>query len=201
VVLVRSARDEPVDFELLVPTLDEDNEEEKYIRSLAEALLADTKGDVDGTARWLASALDDTHRASGIEDDFVVLWPIAVESVLAAGDISEADRLVAYVADAPAGHVKPLTHAHLLRLRALVGLAHGAEGVEVDADLEGASHAFRDLGVPLYLAKALLERGRRLAERGDTDTAAPLFEEATAIFTTLRADRWVAEVQGVRAVT
>ena len=39
-----------------------------------------------------------------------------------------------------------------------------------------------------------------MTARGDDDAAAPLLQEAEAIFTDLRANRWLAETRGVSSL-
>jgi class 3 adenylate cyclase/tetratricopeptide (TPR) repeat protein len=196
-VFVRAARDEEIDFDVVVPEYDASNSSAEYVEALIHALVVEADGDVQKAALEFTRAADAAHRVAGIEDDFAVLLPFAVESALAAGSTSEAERLVRYVADAPAGLVTPLASAHLLRSRALVGMARGDDRTAVDADLEVATQEFRDLGARFYLARTLLERARWAAERNDNDAAAPLLEEAEAIFVDLRANRWVAETRTV----
>jgi tetratricopeptide (TPR) repeat protein len=199
-VFVRTARDEPVDFEVVVPELDASDVAGESVGALVEALIAEGAGHVEDAAAVFSRAADASYRAFGIDDDFAILWPFAIESVLAAGQTSEAERLLRYVAEAPLGLVTPLAHAHLLRLRALVGIARGNDAGDADADLELATQEFRDFGAPFYVARTLLERVRRMAERGDNEAAAPLVEEAEAIFVALRANRWVAETRGVSSL-
>ncbi|MEY2424130.1 MAG: hypothetical protein QOI95_4197 [Acidimicrobiaceae bacterium] len=198
-VFIRTARDEPVDFEIAVPEVDADDAAGESVATLIEALLAEANGDADGAAVVLARAVDVCYRAFGIDDDFAVLWPFAIERVLAAGHTSEAERLLGYVADAPPGLVTPLAHAHLLRLRGLVGIALGDDST-VDADLELATQEFRDFGTPFYLARTLLERAHRITDSGADEAAAALLEEAEAIFVELRANRWVTETRGVSSL-
>ncbi|MEY2424131.1 MAG: hypothetical protein QOI95_4198 [Acidimicrobiaceae bacterium] len=198
-VFIRTARDEPVDFQLVVPEYDASNSAAEYVDALAQGLRAEAEGDLEKAAVELTRAMDAAYRVSGIEDDFAVLLPFAIDSVLAAGNTSEAERLLGYVADAPRGLVTLLAHAQLLRLRALVGIARGDDSAVIDADLELATQEFRDLGARFYIARTLLERARVMAESGDDEAAAPLLEEAEAIFVDLRANRWVAEVQRVNS--
>jgi tetratricopeptide (TPR) repeat protein len=199
-VLIRTARGELIDIEFEVPVFDATDDIGLSISAWMEGLAAEADGDAAQGALLLARATDAAHRAFGIDDDFPVLWPLSVESVLATGDTREAARLLGLVADAPVGVVTPLAHAHLLRLRALVGRARDDDAVAVDADLEAAAQEFRDFGAPFYLARTLLERARHLQERGDGGDAAALLEEAEAIFVDLRANRWVAETRGVSSL-
>jgi tetratricopeptide (TPR) repeat protein len=196
-VFIRTARDEPIDFELVVPDYDTSNAAAESVDALIQALLAEADGDRNKTALEFIRAMDIAHRMAGIEDDFAVLLPFAVESVIAAGRTGEAVRLCQYVDDAPAGVVTPLARAQLLRSRALAGIERGDDNARVDADLELATQEFRDLGARFYIARTLLERARRMGERGDGEAAAPLLAEAEAIFVDLRANRWVSEIRDV----
>jgi len=197
VVFVRTARDEPLDLGLVVPDYDPDDLSGEYMAALVEAQLSEAEGDVQKAARAFAHSADAVHRSAGLDDDFAIIWPFAIECVLAAGDTTEAERLLSYAVDAPPGLVPPLAHAHLLRLRALIGIARGDEGAAIDADLELATKEFRDFGARFYVARTLLEQARRMSERGDEDGAEPLRAEAEAIFVDLKAKRWVAEARRV----
>jgi class 3 adenylate cyclase/tetratricopeptide (TPR) repeat protein len=196
---IRTARGEPLDVELIVPEIDGSDEFGSYIAALVEATLASADGDLDTAILAYRRAADKAFQAAQLDDDFPILWPFAVENAIAAGDLDEADRLLLYVADAAPGLVTPVLHAHLPRLRALVAIARGDDS-SVDADLEHATKAFRDFGAPFYLARTLLERARRLSERGDAEAAAPLRDEAEAIFVSLRANKWVEEARAVSSL-
>ena len=200
VSFIRAARHEPVDFDVVVPDFDPANSTDRYGAELATALRAQGVGDVQTAADAFARSVDAAYEAIGIEDDFAVTWPMAVEAALAAGQTTEAERLLGYVADAPPGLVTPLAHAHLLRLRALVGIATGGDDASIDADLEQATEELREFGVPFYVARTLLERARRMTEQGCDEQAAVLLAEAEAIFGELRADRWLEETRRVSAL-
>jgi hypothetical protein len=145
---------------------------------IAHALETDT--DAVEASRLLIAATDGVYITALIDDDFTIGWPLAVEQALAVGEIAEAERLLAMVGGAPPGLVNPLAHAHLLRLRALINRAKGADPSEVSTDLEAAIAEMRDFGVPFYLAKALLEHGSRES-----------LEQAREIFARLGATPWV----------
>jgi hypothetical protein len=155
-------------------------------------LVAEVAGDGELAAQEFARAADSACSELGLDDDFAILWPLAVEGSLAVERLTEAERLLHLVADAPAGLVTPLAHAHLVRLRALTGLARGADDTAIDADLEQATEEFRDFGARFYLARTLLERADRAAGVGEPEVEAQLRAEAEAIFEDLRANRWLA---------
>jgi tetratricopeptide (TPR) repeat protein len=195
--LVRSARGLPPDPE--EPQVSFGGEDYGSSALLA-GLQAEARGDRDAAARELIRSLDENVVVGGLDDDFAVVWPLAVEAAVAVGSWAEAERLLAYITDAPAGLVTPLAAAHLPRLRALLAIAAGGtDDGAIDADLERAVDAMRAFGARFYLGRALLERGRRFAGRGDDAGAAPLLDEARSIFSELRADRWAAETSQVGA--
>ncbi|MGZ4614460.1 MAG: ATP-binding protein, partial [Actinomycetes bacterium] len=141
-------------------------------------------------------ALENSIAASGIDDDFVLHWPHAVEFALAAGQVDRARELLVPVAEAPPGLVTPLVHAHLLRLRAMTDVAAG-DGMRADEDLTQAVDELRAFGAPYYLARSLLT----LAElrQGSGVPVTPLLDEAREIFASLAASPWVAAVDKLAA--
>ena len=194
--LVRDARGESRGLDAAdigVPAFDP----AEYVGPLVNGLQAQADGDGDTAAQELVRSTDLAHAASGIDDDFGILWPVAVESALAVRGVAEAERLLRYVADAPPGLVTPLVQAHLPRLRALVAIEVGADAAAIDADLELATQELREFGARFYLGRVLLERGNRLAERGDQEAAAALLAEAERTFVDLKANRWLAETRRV----
>jgi len=196
---IRTARDEPLDLVLDPPEYDATDESSIAVGMWVEALAAGLRGDSESAARLYARSADAANRAFGVDDDFPLVWPEAVESALTAGKTADAERLIGIIADAPMGVVTPFAHAQLHRLQALLGIARGDDPIAVDGHLELAAQEFREFGARFYLARTLLERARRIEAGGDVDGAAPLLEEAEAIFVDLRANRWIAETRGVTA--
>jgi hypothetical protein len=199
ITFIRTARDETIDLDFPVPDVDENDQFGAWIGTMFEALRADERGDDAQATTAFALAMDRAHQAADLDDDFAIVWPIVVERMLSSGQIEAAERFLALVGDAPPGLVTPLAHAHFLRLRALVGVARGADDADIDADLELATTELRDFGARFYLGRVLLERARRATEREDDEAAAPLLDEASAVFHQLRAARWVAETNTVGA--
>ena len=190
--MVRSARgrlDDSADFDVTDELADD-----PYVRASIAMLqaLRLASDDHPGEAAGLAMlAVENSIDASGIDDDYVLHWPFAVEFALAAGEVDRARDLLVPVADAPPGLVTPLVGAQFLRLRAMTAVA-GGDLARADEDLTRAAEHFRAFGAPYYLARTLLT----LAElRQDTDVpVAPLLDEARAIFESLRARPWVEAV-------
>lgn len=171
----------------------------EYFGLLAAAALAEAEGSADEESRLTVAAVTVMHENFDIDDDFGLAWPWAVEAALAADDVGRADTLVRLVADAPAGLVSTYLHAQLLRLRALVAAAKD-DGERVDDDLAAAIEELRGFGASFYLGRALLERGRRLVDRGDATSAAPLLAESAALFDRLGALPWVTRAERAGAL-
>src|SRR5206468_10970139 len=97
--IMRAERDEPIDFELVLPDIDGTDDAGQYVAAIAEALITERDGDPEAAVPAFVRAVDSAHRAFGIDDDFAVVWPIAIERALAAGQASDVDRLLAYIVE------------------------------------------------------------------------------------------------------
>jgi class 3 adenylate cyclase/tetratricopeptide (TPR) repeat protein len=116
----------------------------------------------------------------------------ALEIAWDLGDTARSEQLLAEIAAMRPGERPPMLDAHASRFRG-----------KLDADpraLAAAETGFRELEMPFWLAVTLLEHGELLAEQGAE--AAPLLEEAAAIFEQLRAQPWLerARLAGQSAV-
>jgi class 3 adenylate cyclase/tetratricopeptide (TPR) repeat protein len=147
-------------------------------------------------AELAAAAVDRSLEASGIDDDYVLYWPFAVEYSLAAGQVEAARELLNPVAGSPPGLVTPLVHAQYARLRGMTAAVEG-DLVHAEENLAQAAEELRAFGAPYYLARTLLS----LADaRQDSDVpVTPLLDEARAIFESLEARPWVVAVDKLAA--
>jgi chaperonin cofactor prefoldin len=112
---------------------------------------------------------------------------MALEATLIAGDVDEAQSLLAIVADAPPGHVPPYLRAQLSRYRALAAIARAVSTSQIEADLRSAADALRELGYLYWLARAQADLGRWLAGEGRSAEAEPMLSEAHEVLTELGA--------------
>jgi class 3 adenylate cyclase/tetratricopeptide (TPR) repeat protein len=167
---------------------------------LLEAADARSKGDLATAATRSAEAVANYILSSGIDDDFPIFWVTAIEDALAVADAASAQRLLSTVADAPAGHITPLARAELHRLRALIDAMSGRNET-VEADFLAAESALAAFGAPFHLARSQLDHARWLQERGRSDEAARLFDDAERTFAELRATYWIAQVQHDRSIS
>ncbi len=113
----------------------------------------------------------------------------AVEAAFALGNLTKVQELLAAVEALPHGHRPPLLQAQAARVRARLAAARGQRD-RVEADFKAAARRLRELGVPFWLAVALLEHAEWLAEE-DAQRAEPLLAEAGAIFERLGTQPWL----------
>ena len=153
-----------------------------------QAVAAAESGRFDEASRLSQSAVDEAYAAAGIDDDFALYWPTAVEYALEGNDLEHAAKLLGIVGDAASGLVSPLVHAQYLRLRGMVAVAQG-RAQDADEDLRRAADELRSFGASYFLARALLSRAEVLQAGGTPATL--LVEEAREIFASLDARPWV----------
>jgi tetratricopeptide (TPR) repeat protein len=113
-------------------------------------------------------------------------WPLALDAALAAGDLDEADHLLAMVTEAPRGHVPPYLWAQLAHYRALTRAAR-ADPTDVETDLQRAIAAMQGLGYPYWTARTQADLGRWLVAHGRPEDAGPLLTESVDTFARLGA--------------
>jgi tetratricopeptide (TPR) repeat protein len=126
-----------------------------------------------------------------VKESFVV----AVEAALALEDLSRADALLTVVEALPAGAATPFLHAQSSRFRARLASRRG-DADEAERLFKRATGAFRELGIPFYLAVSLLEQGEWLGSRNRADEAEPPLAEARDVFESLQARPWLERVAG-----
>ena len=107
----------------------------------------------------------------------------ALEAAFALGESAKIEELLGAIEAVPPGTRPPYLEAQARRFRAR--LAQDGDGHEAAARL------FRELGLPFYLAVALLEHGELLVDQGRPAEAELLVSEATEIFDRLQATPWL----------
>ncbi len=195
--MVLNARGELDDSSALAVT--DTPTDDPYVRAsiaIVRALELAWGGQHAEAADLALAAIEASLDASGIDDDFVLYWPFAVEYALAACRFDRAEDLLTRVAEAPSGLVTPLVHAQLLRLRAMTAIARD-EAENADEDLSQAVEELRAFGAPFYLARTLLSLAE-LRQHSDKPVT-PLLDEARAIFVSLGAQPWVEAVDKLSA--
>jgi class 3 adenylate cyclase/tetratricopeptide (TPR) repeat protein len=189
--------------------------------STREPLILAARGDTPGLQMWLARPAPPSEwleqavlasagratvlRAAGLLDEAVgaldsaapelarsypISWGLyageIVDTLLEAGLPARVEELLALSA-----HPRcPLIAGQRSRASALL-LARKGELDAADRELVGAVSALRAAGDPFALARALLDRGTLLTDRGHPEDAEPILEEARALFERLRATPWL----------
>jgi class 3 adenylate cyclase/tetratricopeptide (TPR) repeat protein len=114
----------------------------------------------------------------------------AVDAAIEAGDLAVAESLVGTLEREPESALPALLRANRSRLRALVDAGKGEHGT-VEQAFEAAAEAFREAGMPFWLAVTLTQHTEWLAGRDRAEEAAPLVKEARTIFERLQAAPWL----------
>ena len=114
----------------------------------------------------------------------------AIEAAFALEDLDRADQLLARIRELPPGLTTPFLRAHSARFEAALSSRRGEHDL-AEPSFEAATGAFRDLGIPFYVAVTLVEHAEWLIERGRAADAARPLEEARAIFERLKAKPWL----------
>ena len=104
--------------------------------------------------------------ASGLDDDFFVLWPPTVLAALAGKQLDLAEQLLAPVTQALPGQRPPAVAAQWHRLRGLVAAARGDDPQLAETELRAGIDALRTFGASGFQAQAEEELGRWLVTQG-----------------------------------
>ena len=164
---------------------------------LVQAMAAGMPEEVPALAEQV---LDHLVTWSGLEDDFVHIWPPLVEAALAIGDLELADRLMIPVAQASFRIVAPAITAHHQRLRGLLGAARGEDSDAVEADLRAGAVQLTSLGIVGLGARATEDLATWLATKQRPDEAAELFDDARATYRRLEAHGWLEQLNAKTGV-
>jgi class 3 adenylate cyclase/tetratricopeptide (TPR) repeat protein len=143
--------------------------------------------------------LSDAIQALGASNEAVrYAWPDTLQAALALERHDDARGLLALLADQPPGHIPPYLEAQLARGRGLIAAAAGQQDA-VEGDLNTAVAAMRELRYPYWLAVAQTDLAAWLVDRGRSDEAPPLLDEAIATLRSLGAVPELARAQSVIA--
>jgi class 3 adenylate cyclase/tetratricopeptide (TPR) repeat protein len=157
-------------------------------------LVAREQGRADEAAAQGARSVGYALRWQGLGDDFMHLWPPAVEAAIHARQLDLADELLGHVADEPPALLTPALAAHLPRLRGLLGAARGGDPRAVEADLREGAEAMAAYGAVPYAARAQQALGQWLADQGRDDQAEPWLDLARGAYERLAATAWLREL-------
>jgi hypothetical protein len=138
----------------------------------------------------LSGAIQALLSADGLTEDFWLLWPVAVDAALDAGDVSAAEALVRLVETVQARELPPLGAAQYARLRGSVRLARGDGAQAAEPDLRRAVAALDAFGAPFYAARARLALAQALRGGGCPDQAREWETVAEQTLSDLGATPW-----------
>lgn len=175
------------------PRPESDDPSDDAWAAFAEANAATTSGHLDLALERAVHATDTMFELSKMTDDYLHMWPVAVDLALRTNDNTTVARLLAVADDAGEQLRTPLAiTAHRARFAGLV--ARGTDPEAAEQPLRSAVDLFRTWGSPHYRARAEAELGRLLESQGRTTDAAPLLDSARATLTELGATAWLAEL-------
>ena len=164
-----------------------------WLRS-ADLARAVVTGDRDEATHLAPQVLDHLLAASGLDDDFFVLWPPAVLAALGAEDLDLAERLLAPVTEALPGQRAPAVAAQWHRLRGLVAAARGDDPEFTETELRAGIDALATFGAAGFQAQTQEELGRWLVTQSRPDEAAPLLDAARRAYAEIGATGWLARL-------
>ncbi|HEY6707274.1 MAG TPA: AAA family ATPase, partial [Actinomycetota bacterium] len=118
----------------------------------------------------------------------------AAEAALALGDLAKVEALLALVDRLRPGERPPYLHAQAARFRARLAATQDDPPERAEAGFKAAAGLLRELQMPFWLAVTLLEHSEWLVVQGRPAEAAPLLEEAGAVFDRLQAAPWTERV-------
>ncbi len=150
------------------------------------------KGATSQVAEQVETTLTHLLAASGIEDDFVHLWPPLVEAAFDTGDLDLVERTLQPVATAPPGIVPPAVTAQMHRLRGRLRAARGDDPATVESDLRTGVAMLADLGIGGLAARAEEELADWLRTQGRDAEADQLLDHARATYEQIGAHGWLA---------
>ena len=183
-----------LDHPTLSPDWETDDENLVGWRFAAQAALAEQAGDLQEASRLLVEAVDHISQVSGIEDDFIHVWPRAVRAAVRAGRPEVAKELVRRVSEAPIGIQTPAHHAYLAELQGRIGFARGDDDDAAEARLREGIRLLDAFGARPDAARARQLLGLQLRTQARDAEADELLAAARAEFLRLGARTWLAEL-------
>jgi tetratricopeptide (TPR) repeat protein len=198
--LIALVRDEPVDLDALERNALQAEGEESISWLFAfvdRALLARATGDMDLLVPTCHRVVELANKYVPLEDDYPMVWTLAVDWMMDARDFAGARELLRPVADVPATRLSPILAAQLPRLRGAIealDAASTADPAVVEKDLLDGIRLLDEFGAMPYRARAQATLGVWLTQQGRPADAAPYLAAARESFTELRASLWLRDL-------
>jgi class 3 adenylate cyclase/tetratricopeptide (TPR) repeat protein len=124
----------------------------------------------------------------------------ATEASLDLDDVASAAHYLSVIEEAGPGEISPFFHAQHARFKARLARIEGTPEA-AEAGFKEAAGTFREMGMPFWLAVALLEHAEVAISSSGTAKAEPLLSEAQEIFTRLQARPWIDRLESARPAT
>jgi tetratricopeptide (TPR) repeat protein len=165
-----------------------DDVEARQLYQGLTGLLALAEGRAEDALRPLETAAIEGAETGGASADGPRLaWAGAIDAALALGLHDRVEELIALLADEPPGRIPPLLRAELSRAQGRFAAERG-EHDDVEASLRAAIAGFSELGYPFHLARAQIDLGSWLIDRGRGEEAVQLLADAADIADELAAE-------------
>ena len=177
---------------------DTDTIDEVGWAELSHMLAKRAAGDMAAAAASGERAVEAAMRWADIGDDFVHVWPPAVQVCIEAGDLDRADRLIGLVRSRRTSTVPPLLVAHLQYAEGLLAAARD-DLTEAEVQLGLAVAGFGSFGAVPARARAQERLGRVLLDSGRPEEGRQLLDAAVATYRSLGADGWLRMLEPVDA--
>jgi class 3 adenylate cyclase len=166
------------------------------------AALEHARGRDDLALRHAVEAVRTMHEQSGVWDDFVHIWPVAMDLAVACADLDTARGLLAIVEqDARRRRVPLGVRAHRALFTALLSEEDAqSDPAAIEPLLRSAIDGYTRWGAPHYRARALGELGRWLDRHERGEEAGPLLREAREALEQLGARAWLRRLEDRQSV-
>ena len=166
--------------------------------SFAQSLQSRARGNLEQGVQLGLDATEKMYELSGTWDDCTRMWPTAVEMALEAGEDKALTRLLDLVDGESNGPVSPGMRIHRKRVAGLMAIRDAASPEIVETTLREAIEEFEQWGAMPYRARTQAELGAWLVGQGRAGEAAPLLDNARAVFTQLGATAWLQKLESQR---
>ena len=162
----------------------------------AQAVVHRVAGRLEDALKVAEEALEGRSSLGLIFPGVKLAFATGADAALALGDLPRVNEFLAVPAGLGAGDTTPLWVAHESRVKARLTARQGGSD-DADEGFRRAAGAFREAGVPFWLAVTLLEHGEWLSEVGRREEAESTTSEAVVIFQRLGATPWAERATAV----
>jgi class 3 adenylate cyclase/tetratricopeptide (TPR) repeat protein len=159
------------------------------------AVVAHMRGDFETAQAESGEALS-LLRDLNESEDFLISWPINIDSALLLGRVDDARAVFRIVADRPEGRIPLALRAQIQRFTARMAALDGDDQV-VDKSFANAERLFEDHQSPFWLAWTMLEHAEWADGHGRHDQARQLAARAMTVFEQLQARPFIERTQAL----